>query len=236
MTLPLHLSISEKLRQQIIEGLYQPGDMLPSEHQLISEFTVSRITVRRAIANLTQQGLVIVRQGKGTFVAAQQKVIYSLSNPLVFLEDDTAPQGIQIQVKTFVFEPVVAPLAVQEILQSSIAYLQKKVLLFNEIPGCVDITYILPELGEAYASELCQKMTFTTLAQHGISIEKIDTIIECTQANYETSVQLEVMLGHPLIVYRHTAYRGDNCPIVHGETLSRGDRFCYSIQVQRKNP
>lgn len=236
MTLPLHLSISEKLRTRIIEGLYQPGDRLPSEHQLISEFTVSRITVRRAIANLTQQGLVTAHQGKGTFVAAQQKVIYSLSNPLVFLEEDIATQGIKVQVKTFVFEPVVTPLAVQEILQSSIAYLQKKVLLFNGIPGCVDITYIVPELGETYAAELCQQMTFPTLTQHGISIEKIETVIECTQADYETSVQLEVTLGHPLIVYRHTAYRDGDCPIVHGETLSRGDRFCYSIQVQRENP
>ena len=138
-----------------------------------------------------------------------------------------------IQVKTFVFDSIVAPLAVQEILQSSIAYLQKKVLLFNGIPSCVDITYILPKLAEAYAAELCEQMTFTTLAQHGISIKKIDTLIECTQADYETSVQLEVMLGHPLIVYRHTAYRDHNYPIVHGETLSRGDRFCYSIQVQR---
>jgi GntR family transcriptional regulator len=233
MTFPLHLTISEKLRTRIIEGLYQPEDQLPSENQLIAEFNVSRITARRAIANLAQQGLVTVRQGKGAFVAAQQKVIYSLSNPLVFLEEDIALQGIQVQVKTLVFEPVVAPLAVQEILQSSIAYLQKKVLLFNGIPSCVDVTYILPELGAAYAAELCQKMTFTTLAQRGISIEKIDTLIECTQADYETSVQLEVTLGHPLIVYRHTAYQDGDCPIVQGETISRGDRFCYSVQIKR---
>ncbi len=233
MSFPLHLSISEQLRTRILEGCYQPGERLPSEHQLIVEFAVSRITIRKAITNLTQQGLVRVHQGKGAFVVSPQKVTYSLSNPLLLLEADLAPQGVTVTVQTVLFELVPPPLAVQEILQSSIAYLQKKVLLFNNIPGCVDVTYILPKFGTAYEQELRQQMTFTTLEKHGLSIAKIDALIECTQANYETSELLEVPLGHPLIVYRHTAYLDGNCPIVHGESISRGDRFCYSVQIQR---
>jgi GntR family transcriptional regulator len=231
--IPLHLAISEQLRDRILTGLYQPGDQLPSEHQLMSEFEVSRITARRAIANLTQQGLVTVRRGKGGFVSSQQKVTYSLSSPLMFLDADIERQGVEITVKTLMFEAVTAPLEVQEILKSSIAYFQKKVLLFNGIPGCVDITYILPKFGSVYGEDLCQQMTFTTLEQHGINIEKIDAVIECTQADYETSEQLEVPLGHPLIVYQHTAYTDKECAIVHGKSISRGDRFCYSVQIKR---
>jgi GntR family transcriptional regulator len=233
MAFPLHLAISEQLRDRILAGLYQPGDQLPSEHQLISEFEVSRITARRAIANLTQQGLVTVQRGKGAFVAIQQKATYSLSSPLIFMDADLSEQGIKVTVRTLVFESVTAPPVVQTILKSPSAYLQKKVLLFNGIPGCVDVTYILPKFGKAYAKELRQQMTFTTLERHGISISKIDAVIECTQADYETSAQLEVPLGHPLIVYRHTAYTDGDCAIVHGESISRGDRFCYSVQIKR---
>jgi GntR family transcriptional regulator len=232
--IPLHLAISEQLRDRILAGLYQPGDQLPSEHQLMSEFEVSRITARRAIANLTQQGLVTVRRGKGGFVSSQQKVTYSLSSPLMFLDADIERQGVEVTVKTLMFEAVTAPLEVQEILKSAIAYFQKKVLLFNGIPGCVDITYILPKFGSAYGEDLLRQMTFTTLEQHGISIEKIDAVIECTQADYETSEQLEVPLGHPLIVYQHTAYTDQECAIVHGKSISRGDRFCYSVQIKRE--
>src|SRR5580704_4526884 len=46
------------------------GDYLPTEDTLISRFEVSRITVRRAIQNLVSRGLVEIRRGKGTFVAA----------------------------------------------------------------------------------------------------------------------------------------------------------------------
>jgi GntR family transcriptional regulator len=232
MTLPLHLAISEQLRDRIVTGLYQPGDQLPSEHQLMAEFEVSRITARRAIANLTRQGLVNVQQGKGAFVSAQQKVVYSLISPLL-LEADLARQGIEITVQTLSFERVKAPANVQKILGSSIAYLQKKILLFNGIPSCIDITYILPKFGKAYARELRQQLTFTTLEKHGIYIQKVDAVIECTQADFEMGEQLEVPLGHPLIVYRHTAYTEGNCAIVHGESISRGDRFCYSVQIDR---
>jgi len=58
MTLPMHHMLSKQLRDRLLSGLYKPGDQLPSEHQLMSEFEVSRITARRAIANLRQQGLV----------------------------------------------------------------------------------------------------------------------------------------------------------------------------------
>jgi GntR family transcriptional regulator len=172
---------------------------------------------------------------KGAFVAIQQKAAYSLSSPLIVLDTDLAAQGIAVTVKTLVFESVTAPLPVQEILNSAIAYLPKKVLLFNDIPGCVDVTCILPQFGKVYAKDLRQQMAFSTLEKHGINIEKIDAAIEFNQANYETSAQLEVLLGHPPIVYRHTVYTDENCAIVHGESISRGDRFCYSVQIRREN-
>jgi GntR family transcriptional regulator len=58
-SVPLHLDISQQIYQRIITGDYLPGTKLPSERELISEFQVSRITIRKAIANLVKQGLVI---------------------------------------------------------------------------------------------------------------------------------------------------------------------------------
>ncbi|HEY9818894.1 MAG TPA: GntR family transcriptional regulator, partial [Candidatus Obscuribacterales bacterium] len=62
---PLHLTISEKLLAEIDDGTYLPGEQLPSEYQLMLRFEVSRITIRRAIANLASQGLVEAQRGRG---------------------------------------------------------------------------------------------------------------------------------------------------------------------------
>ncbi|MGF1589860.1 MAG: GntR family transcriptional regulator [Pleurocapsa sp.] len=230
--IPLHIDISEQIHQQIISGDYLPGAKLPSERKLIEKWQVSRITIRRAIANLVQQGLVTTHQGKGAFVTQKRKVIYTLSNPLTFLEDDLSNQGIELSLQNITFEPVTAPKEVQAMLQLPLdnptAYLQKKILLADQEPGCVDITYILPEIGHQLESELKQNMTFPILERHNWKIDQVKAIIECTNANLELSEYLDVPLGHPLLVYRHTAY-SNNRPVVHGESISRGDRFCYSV-------
>jgi GntR family transcriptional regulator len=229
---PLHLDISERIHQQIIDGDYLPGDKLPSESELIQQWQVSRITIRRAIANLVQQGLVSTYQGKGAFVTQKRKVIYTLSSPLSFLQDDLVRQGIKLSIQNITFEPVTPSTQVRKILQlpdnKPIAYLQKKLLLADNEPGCVDITYILPEIGCKLESELKANMTFAILERNNWKIDRVTAIIECTNANLELSEYLDVPLGHSLLVYRHTAYI-NNRPIVHGESISRGDRFCYSV-------
>jgi len=60
--------IRETLKADIIAGDIRPGDMLPTEQTLAAKFNVNRHTVRRAIASLTEDGLVAARQGHGTYV------------------------------------------------------------------------------------------------------------------------------------------------------------------------
>lgn len=234
---PLHLTISEKLRYRIDTGEYRAGAQLPSEYQLMAEFGVSRITVRRAVANLVQQGLVVAQQGRGVFVKTQQKVTYSLSSPMVFFEADMARQGVASAIQNLVFEPMLPPAPVRETLQLSKrarVYFQKKLLLLDQVPVAVDTSYTLYRLGKTLATDLKQRMTFPTLEQSGLVIDKIETVIESTHADYEVSEYLEVPLGHPLITYCYTAYSDQNQPVVYGEALSRGDRLCYSVVIRRQ--
>lgn len=238
LSVPLHTAISEKLRGQIEAGEYSIGAKLPSESQLMEIFNVSRITVRKAIANLVSQGLVSAHRGKGVFVTSQKKVAYSLSSPLVFLEQDLAQKGIKFTFKNLTYRKIKPPSEIQAVLNlrnPASAYLQKKLLQMDGAVGAVDITYILPELGQQFAAQLKHHMTFPTLENNGIAIEAIDAIIESTHADYEMADHLEVSLGQPLIVYRYTAYTVEHQPVVHGETISRADRFCYSLGIKRSS-
>ncbi len=60
--------IAGELADGIASGVYQPGQRLPSEHQLAKQFGVNRHTIRRSLASMCQQGLVRVAQGSGTYV------------------------------------------------------------------------------------------------------------------------------------------------------------------------
>jgi GntR family transcriptional regulator len=78
VALAKYQQIADRLRDQITRGVLAPDDRLPSEPDLVKQFDASRNTVRLALALLTNQGLVVTRQGLGTFVAAPAKPFTAL--------------------------------------------------------------------------------------------------------------------------------------------------------------
>ncbi len=67
---PLYSQVKNLIIKQIVEGVWNPGDLLPSETRLGQDYGVSQGTVRKALDELAAENLVIRHQGKGTFVAA----------------------------------------------------------------------------------------------------------------------------------------------------------------------
>ena len=66
---PLYYQVRVAIQKEILEGRLQPGEMLPSERALCAQYGVSSITVRRALRDLVQSGLIYRENGVGTFVA-----------------------------------------------------------------------------------------------------------------------------------------------------------------------
>ena len=66
--LPLYLAIRQQIRADIADGLYEKGLALPSEHMLAEQFNTTRLTVRKAIDKLVEEGIVLRVQGRGAFV------------------------------------------------------------------------------------------------------------------------------------------------------------------------
>ena len=68
----LYQHLADSLRDKIYEGKYAFGDKLPSERSLAEKFGISHLTVRKALAILEEEGMLLRVQGKGTFVRAQK--------------------------------------------------------------------------------------------------------------------------------------------------------------------
>ncbi|MDZ5695927.1 GntR family transcriptional regulator [Chelativorans sp. M5D2P16] len=70
---PLYLQVKESLVRRLIEGSWQPGQIIPSEMELARELGVSQGTVRKALDAMTGENLLIRRQGRGTYVAEPEE-------------------------------------------------------------------------------------------------------------------------------------------------------------------
>lgn len=77
--IPLYVQLKQILREKIVSGIYPEGQAIPSETQLVSEYGITRTTVRKAIENLVNEGLLYKVHGKGTFVCLKQ-VKYNMWN------------------------------------------------------------------------------------------------------------------------------------------------------------
>ena len=75
---PLWRRIEQSLRSAIIEGRHAPGSQLPPDRQIAAEYGASRVTARRALAALEQDGLLRIEHGNGTFVSDNALVHYRL--------------------------------------------------------------------------------------------------------------------------------------------------------------
>src|SRR5437868_7096036 len=93
LPLPLYLQLARYVRGLIIGGKLGHRDALPSERELAERFAVSRVTVRKALRELSQEGLLEQIQGAGTFVNRAPHVEQRLST-LTSFSEDMASRGL----------------------------------------------------------------------------------------------------------------------------------------------
>ncbi len=103
----LYVQIAGRVAQDIRRRRYRPFERLPSEQRLVARYRVSRVTVRQALALLRRQGLVIAKQGKGTFVAGP--VMRHELEGLRGFYDALVGQGLSPQTRLLEYRPGTAP-------------------------------------------------------------------------------------------------------------------------------
>jgi len=90
--LPFYQQLYEILRGRIQRGDWKPGDMIPSEKELIEQYGVSRVTARQALDALVQDGLIYRERGRGTFVA--HPTVEQASSRIISFTDEMRQRGV----------------------------------------------------------------------------------------------------------------------------------------------
>lgn len=103
---PLYRQIADRILTRIQQGELRPGDALPTESALQAQFGVSRVTVRQALRQLTEQNIVESIQGSGTYVK-EERVNYDIYQLTSFYEK-LADRNVDTHSEVHVFEVIVA--------------------------------------------------------------------------------------------------------------------------------
>ena len=101
---PAYLQVKNHLREGISGGRWSPGDRLPSEAELVAEFSLSRMTVNRALRELEQEGLVERVQGVGSFAAQLHRISSTLT--VRDVHEEIAERGHRHEARVLLLEKV----------------------------------------------------------------------------------------------------------------------------------
>lgn len=106
MALPIHERIRTDIEAEILSGVLAPGDRLPTEYELMAEYTCARMTVNKALSALATAGLLDRRKGAGSFVARPRLHSMILDVPDLMQEVRLRGQSYRFDLLEREVEPV----------------------------------------------------------------------------------------------------------------------------------
>src|ERR1700737_3770466 len=213
---PLYSHVEAVLASEINDGNLKVGDQLPTEDSLIERFEVSRITVRRAIQNLVSRGLVEIRRGKGTFVAAP-KITKELKKLTGFVGDMLAlgrKPTAQVIGKDIVTadRTVAGQLA---LTKGERVVRIRRVRLADGIPLSFDETYLPLELGKKIiTNDLKTEPIFLLLERkYDVPLIEAEYKLDAVLAETEVAAALKVKQRSPIFRIERTCYSTASRPV-----------------------
>jgi GntR family transcriptional regulator len=232
--------IRDDIGSRIARGELHAGQQLPTERELSKSFAVSRVTVRRALGILADDGLVYAVQGKGTYVASQR--LAEPPNALLSFHDMVANDNVVVGAEPLRMQVRAASLSEAElfgIAPGAELFELERLRTLDGLPVAIDSNVLplaldpaLPDLDWAYES------LYTRLAAAGHGPVSADYAVEARPADGGTARLLATDIGSPLLVAESRAFDSAGRLVVSGLISYRGDRYRFrsTLTAQQQRP
>jgi GntR family transcriptional regulator len=225
--------VRDELVQRIVRREFAPGQQLPTERDLSTEFGVSRVTVRRAIAALTDEGVVFAVQGRGTFVRTPH--LAEPPNVLLSFHDLVAHENVTVTALPLHVD--VRPATVREAEKFAIApgaalFRLERLRYLDGLPVALDVNLLPLALDPALpGADWTHESLYARLGAAGHAPARADYAVEAQVADAARARVLACEPGAPLLVAESDAYEGSGRLVVEGLISYRGDRYRFHSSV-----
>ncbi len=235
--IPMYYQIMNQLRAKISEGEYAVNSTLPPERELVETYQVSRMTIRQAISELVNEGILIRRKGIGTFVAPP-KLEQPLSSLTSFTED-MAQRGMKAGAHIVSFKETSPDPAIRKTLGLSAedkVFECVRLRLADEEPMALETTTLVASICSGLQREdLENQSLYKVLAERwGIELDYATQSLEPILAPSHEATLLHIAPGSPLLLMHRISYDQNDRAVEHVKSLYRGDRYKIVTELHRK--
>jgi GntR family transcriptional regulator len=205
----LYEQIAATLQEEIERGAYEPSGKLPSEAELGDRFAVSRVTVRLALARLTDAQVVERKQGKGTF--AKRRRLQHRLDELRGFYDSLAAQGARASMELLRIETCEVPPGLRETFTADVTrclYLER-LHRVDDAPVALAQTCMLLEADTLSRKDVAALPSYEMLERFGWHVVDAEMSVTAVGAESDIAAYLDVRAGAPLLVLRRTSRLAD---------------------------
>lgn len=240
--LPLYEQIKKHILLLIENGLLHSGDKLPSEMELIKQFEVSRVTVRRALQELSHEERIISVPGKGSYVLKPK--IEPLTALTSFSENMRAQGYIPSYDKARILFEIASP-SIADHLQlkhnSKVIHINR-LMLADELPMAIQDAYLPYSIYEQnptfFRPEILTNISMYKVLELelGIKLVKAEEWVDASKAKLEQAETLSINQDDSILVIKRLTYSVNDKPIEYVKLVFPANRYRYKVILYRPNP
>lgn len=232
MSSPVYIKIHNQLRENIEDGKWKVGEKIPAERELARYFKVSRMTLRQAIQELVDEGILERRVGAGTFVAnrkVQERMsgITSFTDLMKSLGKTASSETISYHLTV----PSQVEIEKLQLAEGDEVIRMERIRSGNDVPICYEIATIPATLVEGLSKQEVTNSFWETLERKahlypGHAVQHISA----TKATEKIANFLQIKRGDPLLRMTQLSYLQDGTPFEYVHTQYAGSRFEFVLE------
>lgn len=226
---PLYKQLMQKLRGDIAAGVYPVHSRIPSEQELCEAYGVSRVTVRKALAELTQEGLLKRHQGKGTFVGLPRirKDLHDVNSFHDACRMMGCTPGTRVIHATLAHADEEARRELMLGEEDQVVEIVR-LRLADDMPVMLETNRFAPKYAYLLGMDLTGSL-YALLRAHGEEAAQAIHDIALCYATPAQAKQLDVTAGDALLSLHEVIYNQHGQPLHISQQFIRGDRFTFRI-------
>ncbi|GAB6099937.1 phosphonate metabolism transcriptional regulator PhnF [Halanaerocella petrolearia] len=229
--IPLYYQLENIIREKIEQGEYQSGDKIPSERKLSQQFDLSRMTIRKAIDNLVDEGLLHRKRGKGTFVSKEK--LEPISGLIGYIES-MKMRGLECTNEVVSQDLIIPRKEISnrlEINENEKVILTERLRLADGKAIGFERSYVPYSVcSDLLEVDMSQESVYECLAEAGYKPTKAKDEVEAILADDKLSDLLEMKDGGAVLRKKRVTF-SNNRPVEFSYNYYRGDKMsgCYTV-------
>ncbi|MBS6183582.1 MAG: GntR family transcriptional regulator [Clostridium celatum] len=228
--IPVYYQLKNDFIKKIANGTWKAGECISSERELCEIYDVSRMTIRQAIGELVQEGILTRKKGKGTFVCEQkvnQKDMMSFTEMI-------KQSGRVLETKVVEFEIIDTPEDIQDIFILDKLYkITRKRIVDNECIA-LETVYIPVDYCGHVNKEMLEGSLYKVLEGFGYIITNSNSSIIAVNVNDEIRNLLECQKDEPILKVISKTFTSADKLLFLEEAFYKSDKFTLQVNISRK--